>query len=122
MYFMCLCPYLFVLEGLHQLRHATEGHGESKVGASVAVSYLNALVAKISLPFCVMTEFILAKDVRYKVSYVKVREGKREVDQCGEGKPHYVSQQEVELAINETYKSVNYTGVERQSYFHCWLG
>lgn len=62
---MCLCTYLFVLEGLHQLRHPTEGDGEGQMGAGVAVGYLNALVAKVSLPFCITTDFILTKDVRY---------------------------------------------------------
>lgn len=73
---MCLYAYLFVLEGLHQLRYPTEGHGEGQMGASVAVRYLDTLVAKISLPLCVTTDFILAKDVRYQVSCIKAREGK----------------------------------------------
>lgn len=47
------------------------------MGAAVAIGHLNALVAKVPLPFCVPADFILTKDVRYKVSYIKAdREGK----------------------------------------------
>lgn len=62
---MSLGTYLFVLEGLHQLRHPTEGHGEGQVGAGVALGYLDTLVAKISLPFCVTADFVFTEDVRY---------------------------------------------------------
>lgn len=54
-----------MLEGLHQLRHPAEGHGEGQMGAGVAVGYLDALVAKISLPLGVTADFILTKDVTY---------------------------------------------------------
>lgn len=64
-----LCAYLFVLEGLHQLRHPTERHGECQMEAAVAVGDLNTLVAKIAFPVRVTTYFILTKDVRYKVSW-----------------------------------------------------
>lgn len=66
-----------MLEGLNQLRHPTESHGEGKTGATVAVGYLNTFVAKIALPVCVATYFILTKDVRYQVSYIEGREGKK---------------------------------------------
>lgn len=75
--FMRLCTYMFVLEGLDQLRHPTESHGEGKTGAAVAVGYLNTLVAKIALPVCVAIYFILTKDVRYEVSCIEGREGKK---------------------------------------------
>lgn len=64
-----LCAYLFVLEGLHQLRHPTERHGECQMGAAVAVRDLNTLVAEIAFPVCVTTYFILTENVRYKVSW-----------------------------------------------------
>ena len=94
---MCLCTYLFVLEGLHQLRHSTEGHGEGQMGAGVAFGDLNALVAKIPLPFNVMTDFILAKDVRYQAPCVKSRVGRQggPDQRRGKEKPHYVSHQRV---------------------------
>ena len=68
--FMCqkstpACTYMFVFEGLHQLRHPAEGHGEGQMWACVAVRHLDTLVAKIPLPFGVTTDFILTKDVRY---------------------------------------------------------
>lgn len=68
---MSLCAYLFVLEGLDQFGHPTEGHGESQMGAGVAVRHLDALVAEVSLPLCITADFILSKDVRYQVSCVK---------------------------------------------------
>lgn len=77
MWFMCMCTYLFVLKGLHQLRHPTESHGEGQMGASVAVGYLNAPVAKIPLPVDVTADFILTKDVTYQVSYIKGRQGQK---------------------------------------------
>lgn len=75
--FILLCTYLFLLEGLHQLRHPTESDGEGQTGAAVAVGHLNALIAKIALPVRVATYVILTEDVRYEVSYVRSREGKR---------------------------------------------
>ena len=55
--------YLFVLEGLNQLGHATEGHGKGQMGASVAVRDLNALVAEIPFPLDVTADLILTEDV-----------------------------------------------------------
>ena len=89
--FLCPCAYLFVLEGLHQLRHPTEGHGEGQVGAGVAVGHLDALAAEIPLPLCVVADFILAKDVRYEVSCVKKPErGERgQVGSVAERENHF---------------------------------
>lgn len=64
------CAYLFLLEGLHQLRHPTESDGEGQTGAAIAVGHLDALVAKIALPVRVAAYVILTKDVRYEVSCV----------------------------------------------------
>lgn len=80
-----LCAYLFVLEGLHQLRHPTERHGEGQMGAAVAVGDLDTLVAKIAFPVCVTPYVILTKDVRYKVSWGgESGRSKRAEDQWGE--------------------------------------
>lgn len=61
---MCRCTYLLVLKRLHELRHPAERQGEGQTGPSVAVRYIDALVAKISFPFCITADFILTKDVR----------------------------------------------------------
>lgn len=72
--FIHTCAHLFVLEGLHQLGHPTESHGEGQMGAAVAVGYLNVLVGKVPLPVRIMTQFILTKDVRDEVPYVEEKE------------------------------------------------
>lgn len=68
---MCVCAHLFVLEGLHQLGHAAESHGEGQTGAGVAGRHLHALVAEVPLPVCIATYFVLAEDVRDEVPYVE---------------------------------------------------
>lgn len=76
---LTFCAYLFVLEGLHQLQHPTEGQREGGTGPSVAVGHLHAAVAEVALPVRLAAEFILPKDVRNEVSYVKrtvVKNGK----------------------------------------------
>lgn len=72
--FIHTSAHLFVLEGLHQLGHPTESHGEGQTGAAVAVGYLDALVGKVPLPVCIMAQFILTKDVRDEVPYVEEKE------------------------------------------------
>lgn len=59
-----------MLEGLHQLGHATESHGEGQAGAAVAGGHLHALVAEVPLPVCVAAYFVLAEDVRDEVPWV----------------------------------------------------
>lgn len=63
-----------MLEGLHQLGHPTESHGEGQTGAAVAVGYLDALVGKVPLPVCITAQFILTKDVRDEVPYIEEKE------------------------------------------------
>lgn len=65
------CSYLFLLKSFHQLGHATERHGEGQMGASVAVRYLDVLVAKVSFPLGVTADLVLAENVRYQVSLDK---------------------------------------------------
>lgn len=69
-----VCAHLFVLEGLHQLGHAAESHGEAQTRAGVAGQHLHALVAEVPLPVCIATYFVLAEDVRDEVPYVEKRE------------------------------------------------
>lgn len=63
--------YLFVLEGLHQRQHPTEGQREGGTGPPVAVRHLHAAVAEVPLPVCLAADLVLPKDVRYEVSLVK---------------------------------------------------
>lgn len=63
-----------MLEGLHQLGHPTESHGEGQTRAAVAVGYLDTLVGKVPLPVRIMTQFILTKDVRDEVPCVEEKE------------------------------------------------
>lgn len=110
--FMFLCTYLFLLEGLHQLGHLAEGNGEGRTGAAVAVGHLNTLVAKIALPVCVATYFILTKDVGYEVSYVK---SKREREREWSGRRS-------RLRAQTQVSSASVAQWSQPSYFHCWLG
>lgn len=67
-YFVRVCSYFLVPEGLHQPDRLLHREGEGEVRSRVDLRHLNVLVAEIPLPLRVPTNLILSEDVRDQIS------------------------------------------------------
>lgn len=102
--------YLFVLEGLHQLQHPTEGQREGGTGPPVAVRHLHAAVAEVPLPVRLAADLVLPEDVRYEVSFAERKTVRNE--KWGGGGPGGGSRRHAGLTLAAGWGEVFHQGGE----------